>query len=71
MNTSYDGDDRVRQVNWLNQEAADIVDADMSDGQSSAEELVAFWEEGAEKPEWFDNSDRDYLIKQVAKNLVS
>lgn len=43
----------------------------MSDGQTTAEELVAFWEEGAEKPEWFDNSDRRYLVERVAKNLAN
>lgn len=67
----YQGDDRVRQVNWMNQEAQDIVLADMSDGQTTAEELVAFWEQGAEKPEWFDDSDRRYLVQQVEKNLAA
>lgn len=41
----------------------------MSDGQTTAEDLVSFWEEGAEKPEWFDNSDRQYLVNQIAKKL--
>ena len=67
----YQGDDRVRQVNWLNQEAADMVDTDMSDGQTSAEELVEFWEQGTEKPEWFDAHDRAYLVKRVAQNLTN
>ena len=66
----YQGDDRVQQVNWMNQEAAEIVNIDMSDGQTTAEELVSFWEQNAENPEWFDSSDRHYLVKQVEENLA-
>ena len=55
----YDGDDRVQQINWLEQEAVDIAFY----GEGSGEELVSFWEsQGNEKPDWFDDHDRGLLV---------
>lgn len=65
--------DRTREVNWLNNEAETILlyDQDGSCGPERAEELVAFWEQNVtEKPEWFDQYDRNLLVKLVADKLA-
>jgi hypothetical protein len=67
----YQGNDQAPQVNWLNQVAADIVAADMSDGQTSAEDLVEFWEQDAEKPDGFDINDRRYLVERVSEEIAN
>lgn len=66
-------DDRMAQVGWLNELAANIA-ANL--GEGTAEELVAyaFSDEGRESwgievPQWFDAHDRGLLIKRVNDNL--
>lgn len=63
----YNGDDRVQQVNWLQQEAVDITNY----GEGSAEELVSFWEsQDCEKPDWFDSHDRGLLVDLVSAAIL-
>ncbi len=64
--------DRVRQVNWLNELAANIA---ANCGSGTAEELVEFaLGEGAETwgvvlPSWFDDHDRRLLVDLVRRAL--
>ena len=67
--------DRTAQVNWL-REMADNIAGNL--GEGTAEELVEYalsdegresW--GIELPEWFDDHDRNLLIKWVGENLDS
>ena len=69
----YQGNDRVQQVNAIGELAANIAD---NLGEGTAEELVEFalsdegrtsW--GIELPEWFDDTDRALLIREVADNV--
>lgn len=69
----YDGEDRVKQVNWLRELAANIA-ANL--GEGSADELVeyALSDEGRESwgidiPAWFDDHDRAFLVDCVAEAL--
>ena len=68
-----DTDDRVAQVNWLGELAANVAD---NLGEGTAEELVeyALSEEGRESwgielPGWFDEFDRALLERNVAASL--
>lgn len=66
-------EDRVAQVGWLREFAADIV---QNLGDGTAEELVeyALSDEGRESwaieiPDWFDGHDRKLLTEMVADSL--
>ena len=66
-------EDRVAQVNWLDELAANIT-ANL--GVGTAEELVeyALSDEGRDSwnidlPAWFDDHDRDLLVSKVRQNL--
>lgn len=68
-----DSDDRVVQIGWLNELAGNIAE---NLGQGTAEELVeyALSEDGRESweielPEWFDEIDRQYLVRRVFSYL--
>lgn len=66
-------DDRVEQINWINEIAANIAE-NLGDG--TAEELVTYalsdegraaW--GIELPAWFDAHDRALLVERVAESI--
>lgn len=66
-------DDRVAQISWLRELAANIAE---NLGEGTAEELVEFAFEsdtmetwGIEIPEWFDDTDRALLVEMVAESL--
>lgn len=60
----FDSEDRVAQVDWLRQEAQDILNY----GEGSADELVNFWKsQPVEIPEWFDANDERLLRQFVAQ----
>jgi len=65
-------DDRVEQVNWLQEIAGNIAE---NLGEGTAEELVeyAMSDEGAvwgiDWPEWFDDKDRELLVTFVDEAL--
>jgi len=67
-------DDRVVQVDWLREFAANI--SEMGGDESSADEIVEFAlsEDGLESwnitmPTWFDRHDRRLLIEMVEANI--
>jgi hypothetical protein len=67
--------DRVQQVNWLRELAANIAGISPA-GECTAEEVVEFAlsEEGRESwaieiPSWFDDHDRRKLVEWVAESL--
>jgi hypothetical protein len=71
--TMNDITDRVQQVSWLSELAANIAE---NLGEGTAEELVEYalsdearasW--GLELPAWFDAHDRRLLVDMVEKNL--
>ena len=62
-------EDRVAQVDWLREFAANVA---QNMGEGTAEELVEYalsdeagesWD--IELPEWFDDHDRDLLVQMV------
>ena len=59
----YHGEDRVKQVNYIEQLANEIEYY----GEGTGEELVSFWESQpeTEQPEWYDNYDRGLLVKMI------
>ena len=62
----FDSDDRVEQVDWLRQEARDILNY----GDGTEIELVDFWKsQPVEIPEWFDQNDEKLLQQFVAELL--
>lgn len=62
----FDSGDRVQQVDWLRQEAQDILNY----GEGTVDELVDFWKsQPVEIPEWFDASDENLLRRFVAEAL--
>lgn len=67
----YEGTDRVKQINWLNQEAGDILYYDQAGTctKKDAAELVKFWRKQTEQPSWFDQSDYDWLVNAVSELL--
>lgn len=63
----FNSNDRVQQVDWLRNEAENILLFDM-DGSASAEDLVDFWkDQSGELPKWFDSSDEKLLRRYVAE----
>ena len=60
----YDGDDRVEQVNWLRNVAANIAFSS-DDPETSAEDRVAYFCQETELPEWFDAHDQNLLVTMV------
>ncbi len=62
-------EDRVEQVNWLRQQAADLASyGTREDGDGEAR--VAFWEQQSEAlPEWYDAHDRELLVNWVNESL--
>ena len=66
-------DDRTAQVSWLRELAANIAE---NLGEGTAEELVEFALEsdtmetwGIEIPEWFDDADRELLVRMMEESL--
>ena len=66
----YSGDDRVKQLNWM-QGLAENIRQNL--GEGTPEDLVEYalgnegrdsW--GIELPDWFDGHDRNVLIDMVA-----
>lgn len=64
--------DRVTQVNWINELAANMANM----GGGTAEEIIeyALSKEGQESwgidlPDWFDDHDRWLLTQRVAESL--
>jgi hypothetical protein len=71
----YNGDDRVAQVNWINEMAVNIA---AYLGEGTPEELVEFAlsDEGRDSwgiavPAWFDDHDRRLLIENVAERFMT
>lgn len=63
-----DAMNRERQVNWLQDEAAEIADI-----AATANEVVASWEEGFEingepLPSWYDEHDRMLMERFVEQS---
>jgi hypothetical protein len=57
--------DRNQQIDWLFEQANTISYYDTSN--STARELVEYWEKNTSTPKWYDNHDREYLIELVEK----
>ena len=55
--------DRMDQINWI-EEQADIISWY---GEGTVKELVAYWEQHTETPDWFDKHDRILLVELVTK----
>ncbi len=67
--------DRVAQINWIRQLAANLTDSAPTE-VTVAEDLVAYalsdtgrLEQSIELPEWFDSHDRGLLVEYVQENL--
>lgn len=65
-------EDRVGQVSWLNELAANLLDGPGNYDNPTAQDIVAYalsdegrdsW--GIELPEWFDAADRAYLVRRI------
>lgn len=63
----YEGDDRVRQVNWLKGIADEISFGSV--GEGSPEQRVEYFLEHTEIPEWFDSHDRRLLIEMISNSF--
>jgi len=62
-------DDRVAQVNYLRQTAADLASYGARE-DGDGEQRVAFWEEQSEElPDWYDSHDRKLLVAWTDKSL--
>lgn len=71
-------EDRVAQVNWLDEFAGNLISGPGNYDNPVAEDIVAYalddpearasW--GIELPPWFDGQDREYLIARVAACLL-
>lgn len=59
----YNGDDRVRQVDWLREVAGDIRFGGVGDG--TPEEQVRYYCENYDLPDWFDAHDWNLLVEMV------
>lgn len=51
--------DRLDQVNWLKQEAADLAETQ----EGPPDELVSWWEDQTALPPWYDEIDNALMIK--------
>lgn len=76
MKESYDGTDRNRQVQWLRNEADAIsyyggfTESTPEDAKDFVELwALAKWHNDEPKPSWFDDADKQLLIKFVAELL--
>jgi hypothetical protein len=58
---------RIDQINWLKLQADTISYYDSTN--SSARELIKYWEENEEMPKWYDEHDHILLIELV-ENLI-
>ena len=62
--------DRQAQVNWLEEIAGDLS----CSWAGTPTEIVADWEEGGKEqdalPEWYDQHDRELLIRTLGKYIV-
>jgi len=63
--------DRQEQVNWLEEIAGELTSCNWA---GTPRELVAFWEEGGNEqdalPEWYDQHDRELLIRTLGKYMA-
>ena len=69
----YEGTDRNRQIDWINQQADGITyfDIDGSATAADADDLVNFWlsQPDTTLPAWFDDADKTLLISLVGELL--
>ena len=68
----YQGNDRVKQVDWLRNIAEDIVAHSGVQVASQAEEAVDFWLDPSgdcPPPDWFNSYDRQLLTDLVRYRL--
>jgi len=63
--------DRQEQIQWLEEIAGDLSSCNWV---GTPRELVAFWEEDGNEqsafPEWYDNHDRQLLIRTVGRYMA-
>ena len=64
MSGIYEGEDRVKQVDYLRDLASNLVFGS-DDPSTSAEDRVTYYceEFAAELPSWFDDHDRALLVR--------
>jgi hypothetical protein len=70
----YEGDDRVKQVDWIRELAGDIAAYSGVETVDQVEEAISMWlnPEDAWKldlPRWFDDHDRKLLVRWVKEGL--
>lgn len=66
--------DRMEQIRWLKYQADIILHYDTT--ESTAEELVTYWEQNIEDPKrlrnlptWFDDHDRELIVEYVWREV--